>query len=110
MCWLVIMTADLVKKQAQLRNMKTDFAVWLSRSRISRYIVSFDRLCGLGVRVRGYRSRGPGFDSRCYKMQNIVALRVLLELLGFWALSIVQYYKKKKTQRSGSPISVCPQV
>jgi hypothetical protein len=23
-----------------------------------------DRLCGLEVRVLGYRSRGPGFDSR----------------------------------------------
>jgi hypothetical protein len=23
-----------------------------------------DRLCGLVVRVSGYRSRGPGFDSR----------------------------------------------
>jgi hypothetical protein len=25
-----------------------------------------DRLCGLVVRVSGYRSRGPGFDSRPY--------------------------------------------
>jgi hypothetical protein len=24
----------------------------------------YDRLCGLVVRVSGYRSRGPGFDSR----------------------------------------------
>jgi hypothetical protein len=27
---------------------------------------NFDRLCGLVVRVPGYRSRGPGFDSRRY--------------------------------------------
>jgi hypothetical protein len=27
----------------------------------------FDRLCGLVVRVPGYRSRGPGFDSRQYQ-------------------------------------------
>jgi hypothetical protein len=27
---------------------------------------SFDRLCGLLVRVPGYRSRGPGFDYRRY--------------------------------------------
>jgi hypothetical protein len=25
-------------------------------------------LCGLVVRVPGYRSRGPGFDSRCYQI------------------------------------------
>jgi hypothetical protein len=25
-----------------------------------------DRLCGLVVRVSGYRSRGPGFDSQPY--------------------------------------------
>jgi hypothetical protein len=27
-----------------------------------------DRLCGLVVRVRGYSSRGPGFDSRRYQI------------------------------------------
>jgi hypothetical protein len=26
----------------------------------------FGRLCGLMVRVSGYRSKGPGFDSRPY--------------------------------------------
>jgi hypothetical protein len=26
--------------------------------------MSHDRLCGLEVRVLGYRCRGPGFDSR----------------------------------------------
>jgi hypothetical protein len=26
----------------------------------------YDRLCGLVVRVSGYTSRGPGFDSRLY--------------------------------------------
>jgi hypothetical protein len=26
------------------------------------------RLCGLVVRVSGYRSRDPGFDSRCYQI------------------------------------------
>jgi hypothetical protein len=28
----------------------------------------FDRLCGLVVRVPGYRYRGPGFDSRGYQI------------------------------------------
>jgi hypothetical protein len=27
-----------------------------------------DRLCGLMVRVPGYRFRGPGFDSRLYQI------------------------------------------
>jgi hypothetical protein len=27
-----------------------------------------DRLCGLVFRVPGYRSRGPGFDSRSYQI------------------------------------------
>jgi hypothetical protein len=27
-----------------------------------------DRLCGLVVRVPGYRSRGPGFDSQRYQI------------------------------------------
>jgi hypothetical protein len=28
----------------------------------------FDRLCGLVVRVPGYRSRGPGFDCLRYEI------------------------------------------
>jgi hypothetical protein len=38
------------------------------------YIINFytntgsDRLCGLVVRVAGYRSRGPGFDSQHYQI------------------------------------------
>jgi hypothetical protein len=50
-----------------------------------------DRLCVLVVRVPGYRSRGPGFDSRCYQIfWEIVDLEqgplslvsVIEELLG----------------------------
>jgi hypothetical protein len=29
---------------------------------------SYDRICGLVIRVPGYRSRSPGFDSRCYQI------------------------------------------
>ena len=32
------------------------------------YFSSWDRLCGLVVRVSGYRYRGPGFDPRCYQI------------------------------------------
>jgi hypothetical protein len=31
-------------------------------------IVDWDRLCGLVVRVLGYRFGGPGFDSRHYQI------------------------------------------
>jgi hypothetical protein len=34
-----------------------------------------DRLCGLVVRVIGYRSGGPGFDSRHYQKRNVVGLK-----------------------------------
>ena len=33
-----------------------------------RLILGCDRLCGLVVRVSGYRYRGPGFDSRRYQI------------------------------------------
>jgi hypothetical protein len=33
-----------------------------------------DRLCGLVVRVLGYRSRGLGFDSRHYQKKKVVGL------------------------------------
>jgi len=32
------------------------------------YCCSWDRLCGLVVRVSGYRYRGPGFDPRRYQI------------------------------------------
>ena len=39
---------------------------------VSQKLVSplymIDRLCGLVVRVSGYRYRGPGFDSRRYQI------------------------------------------
>jgi hypothetical protein len=38
--------------------------IWSSVKVSGVYIVRTDRLCGLVVRVPGYRSRGPGFDSR----------------------------------------------
>ena len=33
-----------------------------------------DRLCGLVVRVSGYRYRGPGFDPQCYQIFVVVGL------------------------------------
>jgi len=31
-------------------------------------VLNYDRLCGLVVRVSGYRYRGPGFDPRRYQI------------------------------------------
>jgi len=36
--------------------------IWIS------YLYGMDRLCGLVVRVSGYRYRGPGFDPRRYQI------------------------------------------
>ena len=35
---------------------------------IDNVFMTFDRLCGLVVRVSGYRYRGLGFDSRRYQI------------------------------------------
>jgi hypothetical protein len=35
---------------------------------IQSSIVFYDRHCGLVVRVTGYRSKGPRFDSRSYQI------------------------------------------
>jgi len=32
------------------------------------FVYIWDRLCGLVVRVSGYRYRGPGFDPRRYQI------------------------------------------
>jgi len=50
------------------------YVAWLDRQEInmllylSIYIYIYDRLCGLVVRVSGYRYRGPGFDPRPYQI------------------------------------------
>jgi hypothetical protein len=41
---------------------------------LKQFYWSVDRLCGLVVRVPGYRSRGPGFDSQRYQ--------IFVEVLG----------------------------
>jgi hypothetical protein len=69
-----------------------------------------DRLCGLVVRVPGYRSRGPGFDSRCYKIfWEVVGLergplslvRVIEELLEWKSSCSVL---KSEINRCGDPL------
>ena len=48
---------------------------------------NIDRLCGLVVRVSGYRYRGLGFDSRCYQ---IVLVAVGLERGALSLVSLVR--------------------
>jgi hypothetical protein len=46
-------------------------SVSLANSHATKYYIvlsAFDCLCALVVRVPGYRSRGPGFDSRRYQI------------------------------------------
>ena len=38
----------------------------------AHWYVHTDRLCGLVVRVSGYRYRGPGFDPRLYQIFLVV--------------------------------------
>jgi len=42
------------------------------KSKLQRIIQKHDRLCGLVVRVSGYRYRGPGFDPRRYQISWVV--------------------------------------
>jgi len=51
--------------------LKTDYAPDMRRKLIQLYHV-IDRLCGLVVRVSGYRYRGPGFDPRRYQIFWVV--------------------------------------
>jgi hypothetical protein len=46
-------------------NIDVDASLLLTYSLLG---LPFDRLCGLVIRVLGYRSRGPGFDSRRYQI------------------------------------------
>ena len=45
-----------------------EFIVWIWNSLLNVFLFLFDRLCGLVVRVSGYRYRGLGFDSRRYQI------------------------------------------
>jgi hypothetical protein len=61
--------------------------------------ILIDGLCGVVVRVSGYRSRGPGFDSRRYQiLREVVGLEG--DLLSI--VSITEEIFKWKSSGSGS--------
>jgi hypothetical protein len=57
-----------------------------------------DRLCGLVVRVPGYKSRGPGFDSRRYQ--------IFWEVMGLeWGpLSLVRIIEELPERTVAAPV------
>jgi hypothetical protein len=59
---------------------------------------NIDRLCGLVVRVPGYRSTGPGFDSRRYQ--------ILWEVVGLerGPLSLVRIIEELLERPVAAPV------
>jgi hypothetical protein len=57
-----------------------------------------DRLCGLVVRVPGYRSRGPGFDFRHYQ--------IFWEVVGLerGSLSLVRIIEELLERKVAAPV------
>jgi hypothetical protein len=66
--------------------------------KIMKLMVLFDRLCGLVVRVPGYRFRGPGIYSRRY---HILWEVVSLELGSLSLVSTIEELLERKSRDSG---------
>ena len=58
-----VRTAPLTSKRCILYIYSTNIG-----SEYFKHGIDSDRLCGLVVRVSGYRYRGPGFDPRRYQI------------------------------------------
>jgi hypothetical protein len=60
--------------------------------------MNLDRLCGLVVRVPGYRSRGPGFDTRHYQ--------IFWEVLSLerGSLSLVRTIEEQLERKVAAPV------
>jgi hypothetical protein len=56
------------KKSQKFTKLSVDEVDWHSFGVLK---ANTDRLCGLVVRVSGYRSKGPGFDSRFSEKQRV---------------------------------------
>jgi hypothetical protein len=73
----------------------------LFHSKLLFVIDVFDRSCGLMGRVPGYRSRGPGFDSRRYQISWEV---VDLERGPLSLVSTIKELLERKSNGSGPEI------
>jgi hypothetical protein len=60
--------------------------------------MQFDRLCGLVVRLPGFRSRGPGFDFQRYHMFSVT---VGLERGPLSLMRINEELLERKSSSSG---------
>jgi hypothetical protein len=69
----------------------------------SRVSCTSDRLCGLVVRVPGYRSRGPGFESRRYQIswEVVVLERGPLSLVRITEELLERNVAAQKTEING---------
>ena len=70
-CSLMSLVVTLLIRKFPASTEFHDTILCLQRSKLDP-ILSVDRLCGLVVRVSGYRYRGPGFDSRRYQIFWVV--------------------------------------
>jgi len=90
MCGVIIVIIEFLTSQLWLDNVHLSWDVVINRIRLGGLTCSlksfsqlkmceelqiftlvymyWDRLCGLVVRVSGYRYRGPGFDPRRYQI------------------------------------------
>ena len=57
-----------MRKVVQTEVIITEFNCTSQRHCKKKILYHQDRLCGLVVRVSGYRYRGPGFDPRRYQI------------------------------------------
>jgi hypothetical protein len=71
---------------------------WQSPTDLNSYRNSYDYLCGLVVRVPGYRFRGPRFDSRRYQIFSEV---VGIEQGPFSLVSTVEELLGRNSSGSG---------
>jgi hypothetical protein len=90
--------ATCFTKNATLRNTLMIWHRWLDLQKNTFLYNLKNHLCGLVVRIPGYRSRGPGFDSWCYQIFWEV---VGLERRPLSLMSTVEELLGRKSSGSG---------
>jgi hypothetical protein len=67
LCSSLVLTTSHTYKSLTANERSAKWTKWPTRKVNTLYLIS-DHLCGLVIRVPGYRSRSPGFDSRRYQV------------------------------------------